>query len=320
MIEPGASPALSVIVPMHNEADVAAGCLDRLAGVLRTFVADFEIIVVDDGSTDGTFEIVAKQRGRIPEIRLLQLSRVFGKDIALAAGLDLARGAAVVPIDADLQDPPELIGEMLAAWRDGAEVVFAIRRSRTGEPPLRRALAKIFYRLIRRISHVDVPLDAGDFVLLDRRVVEVLREFREQHRYFKGLVSWVGFRRAFVHYDREARAGGSSKWNLGRLYNFSWDAITGLSGVPLQIWTLLGFAVAAAAFLYGGALIVYTLWAGVVVPGYISLMVGILFFGGIQLMTVGIMGQYLSRLYLESKQRPLYVVRRRDDDGADAAR
>lgn len=300
---------LSVVVPIHNEAAVIGHFFDRLMPVLARLSMSYEIIAVNDGSTDESLEVLLERRQTVPTLRVLNLSRNFGKDIALSAGLDHVCGAAVVPIDCDLQDPPELIEQMVARWREGYDVVYATRRQRAGESWLKRMTARLFYRFYNRITEVPIPNDTGDFRLLDRRVVAALARLPERTRFMKGLFAWVGFKQTAVEYQREERGGGATKWGYWKLWNFALDAITSFSSLPLKIWSYLGLLMSVFAFLYAVFLAVFKLTRGIHVPGYTSLMVVVLFFGGVQLITLGIVGEYLSRIYSEVKGRPLYLVR-----------
>lgn len=306
---------LSIVVPMFNEEDGLEAFFARVEPVVESIVAplrrSYEIVCVDDGSTDSTLEKLQIERIRNPAIRIVSLSRNFGKDLALTAGLDHASGAAVVPIDSDLQDPPEVIPELFARWLDGHEVVYATRSSRETDKVTKRATAGWFYRIHNMVAEVKIPADTGDFRLMDRRVVEALGQLPERNRFMKGLFAWVGFRQARVDYTREARAHGTSKWSPWRLWNFGLDGITSASTVPLRIWSYVGAAVFLAALVYASFLIVRTMIYGADVPGYASLMVVLLFMGGINLLTLGIIGEYVGRIYTEVKARPLYLVRAR---------
>jgi glycosyltransferase involved in cell wall biosynthesis len=300
---------LSVVVPFYNEELNIDYLFKRLVTVLDRLHMKYEIVCVNDGSKDNTLKSLIEHHRRNPVIKVISLSRNFGKEIALTAGLDYARGAAVVPIDADLQDPPELIEELIAKWREGYEVVYATRRSRQGESWLKRLTAKVFYRTIARMSCIPIPRNTGDFRLLDRRVVEALKQMPERTRFMKGLFAWVGFKQTSVLYDRLQRYQGNTKWNYWRLWNLAVDGITSFSSMPLKVWSYVGLALSFPSFLYATFLIIRTLLFGVVVPGYASLMVVVLFLGGIQFLTLGIIGEYLGRVYEEVKRRPLYLVR-----------
>lgn len=308
---PGA-PVVSVVVPMHNEEEALEAFFTRLGtaldSVLRDIGKPYEIICVNDGSTDRTLDGLIAWHRRRPAIKIVNLSRNFGKDIALSAGLDHATGSAVIPIDADLQDPPELIAELFAKWLEGYDVVYAMRQSRSGDGPMKRLTASLFYRFHNRLADVAIPPDTGDFRLMDRRVVDAVRRMPERHRFMKGLFAWVGFRQVGVPYRREPRAAGTTKWKYWRLWNFALDGITSSSTLPLRIWSYLGGAVAIIAFIYGAFLILHTLIAGTDVPGYASLMVAVLFLGGVNLVGLGVQGEYIGRVYGEAKARPLYLV------------
>ncbi len=309
--------AISVVVPMYNEAAGLDTFFARVEPVLEAVSGNYEILCVNDGSRDGTLPALLDHRARNPRIKVIDLARNFGKEQALTAGLDAAVGDAVIPMDADLQDPPELIADFVGKWREGFDVVYGVRRSRDSDSPAKRATARLFYRLFNRLTALPIPENTGDFRLMDRRVVEALRSLPERNRFMKGLFSWVGFRQTGVAYDREARAAGSSKWNYWRLWNFALDGITGFSTVPLRLWSYAGAAVALIAFLYAAFLIIRTIVLGIDVPGYASLMVVILFLGGVQLISLGVIGEYLGRLYHEAKQRPTYLVGRTYGLGKD---
>lgn len=311
---------ISIVVPVHNEALVLDEFFARLNGVLGGLGLSYEVICVDDGSTDTSLELLLARREGMPALRVVSLSRNFGKEVALSAGLEHAGGAAVVPIDADLQDPPELIEAMVAKWREGFDVVYATRGKRAGESPLKRASAHYFYRFFDRISDFPMPRDTGDFRLLDRRVVDVLVRLPERTRFMKGLFAWVGFRQAAVTFDRAERSGGHSNWSYWQLWNFAIDAVTSFSSMPLKVWSYLGVIISLFAFLYALFLAVLKVSRGIDVPGYASIMVAVLFFGGVQLISLGIIGEYLARTYNEVKGRPLYLVRDRWGFGDDEPR
>jgi glycosyltransferase involved in cell wall biosynthesis len=302
-------PIFSVVVPAFNEAEGLTGFHQRLVAAMAP-LGSWEAIYVDDGSDDATREVVEFLRHDDPRIGLICLSRNFGKEIATTAGLDHARGEAVIVIDADLQDPPEVIPELAAAWRLGFDMVCARRRVRDGDTVLKKLTARVFYRLMRHTGRVKLPEDTGDFRLMSRRVVEAVGKLREQHRFMKGLFAWVGFPTTTVLYDRAPRCVGHSKWNYWKLWNFALEGITSFTVMPLKIATYLGLAVALLAAIFGAQVIVKTLLFGNPVAGYPSLMTVILFLGGIQLMTLGVMGEYLGRIFNETKQRPLYLVER----------
>lgn len=300
---------LSIIIPFYNEAPVLAQCLERLRRIEEQLILPCELLFVDDGSRDGGAEYLAQQTAFYPQIRLLRLSRNFGKEAAMTAGLDHAQGDAVIILDADLQDPPELIPKMVATWREGADVVLMKRRSRTGETLFKRATAYWYYRLLNRISDCEIPADTGDFRLLSRRAVEALRQLPERNRYMKGLFAWVGMETRVIEYDRAARAGGASKWDYLALARLAIEGITSFSISPLHWAAVCGVLAAATGGLFGLWIVVKALLLGEAVQGYPSLIAIITFFGGIQLLTIGILGEYVGKTYLETKQRPTYLIR-----------
>jgi glycosyltransferase involved in cell wall biosynthesis len=300
---------VSIVVPLYNEAPNVDYLLGRLKSVCEQLDLSYEIICVNDGSRDETLSHLINHHHENPSIRVINLSRNFGKEIALTAGLDYAIGKTIVPIDADLQDPPELIGEMLEKWREGHDVVYAVRRSRQGESWLKKFTADSFYRVIGRMSRVSIPRNTGDFRLMDRKVVDALKQLPERSRFMKGLFAWVGFKQTAVYYDRAPRYKGQTKWNYWKLWNFAIDGITSFSLAPLKVWSYVGLSLSLLALIYASFLILRTLIYGVDLPGYASIMVGVLFLGGIQLITLGVIGEYLGRVYEEVKGRPLYLVR-----------
>ena len=300
---------ISVIIPLYNESESIEHLFTRLTPALDRLDTNYEIICINDGSQDDTLKKLIEINHRDPAIKIVNLSRNFGKEIALTAGLDYASGAAVIPIDADLQDPPELIEKLIAKWREGYDVVYATRRSRQGETWLKRISAKAFYQTIGKMSHVPIPANTGDFRLLDRRVVEAIRKLPERTRFMKGLFAWVGYKQTSILFDREPRYSGKTTWNYWRLWNFALDGIISFSFLPLKVWSYIGVTISFISLLYALMLVIRTLIFGVDVPGYASLMVAILFLGGIQLITLGVLGEYLGRVYEEVKGRPLYFVR-----------
>lgn len=301
---------ISIVCPCYNEADVIEIFVSRLLDVLGPDAGDFELVCVNDGSTDATLpKLISLQDGPIT-LRIIDLSRRFGKEAAIAAGLDHTNGDAVIVIDADLQDPPELIPDLVSAWRDGSKVVVARRRDRRSDTFLKRNLARAFYRLHNLISATEIPVDVGDFRLMDREVVDVVCKLPERQRFMKGLFSWVGYEPAVVDYVREERASGNTKFNWWRLWNLGLEGITSFSTAPLRIWTYLGLLISGTAFIYGGYIVIRTLAFGVDVPGYASLLTAILFLGGVQLISLGVIGEYIGRIYMETKGRPIYVVQR----------
>lgn len=300
---------ISVVVPLYCEEPNLDYLFERLESVMDDLNVTYEIVCVDDGSKDRTFEQLLKHHFRNCHIKVIALSRNFGKEIALTAGIDMAKGCAVIPIDADLQDPPELISELIAKWKEGYDVVYARRRSRQGETWFKKTTANLFYRLMGYMSRVPIPPDTGDFRLLDRRVVEALKQLPERTRFMKGLFAWVGYQQTYIEYDRDPRYSGTTTWNYWRLWNFALDGIASFSLLPLKIWSYIGLFFALFAFCYASFLIIRTFLSGIDVPGYASLMVAVLFLGGIQLIGLGIIGEYLGRIYEEVKGRPLYLVR-----------
>jgi len=307
-----AAPALSVVVPAYNEEVVLPEFQRRLTAVMDGLGLSWEVVYVNDGSRDATFAVMLSLRERDPRISVVNLSRNFGKEIALTAGLDHARGTeAVVIIDADLQDPPEVIPDLIRTWRDGFDVVYAQRRAREGETWLKRATAAAFYRVMERLGgQVTMPRDTGDFRLLSRRATDALLQLREHHRFMKGLFAWIGFPAKAVLYDRAPRAAGTTKWNYWKLWNLSLEGITSFTVAPLKVATYLGLICAVGALGYGTFIVLRTLLFGNPVPGYPSLIAVVLFLGGVQLVTLGIIGEYLGRVFNETKGRPLYLVER----------
>jgi glycosyltransferase involved in cell wall biosynthesis len=306
--DPSANCRLSVVVPVHNEEEVLRECARRLLGVLDTLPMEAEIVYVNDGSTDNSLAIMQQLRDEDPRVAIVDLSRNFGKEIAMSAGLDHAKGDAVVVIDADLQDPPELIPELIKHWTDGYDVVYAKRMVRDGETAIKKATASVFYRLMQIVGGVKIPEDTGDFRLLSRRAVDSLKQLHEYHRFMKGLFAWIGYPQKAVEYRRDPRHAGQTKWNYWRLWNFALEGITSFTIAPLKVASYLGLLTALAAFVYAVYVIYKTIAYGDPVAGYPSLMVVILFLGGIQLVTLGIIGEYLGRIFNESKRRPLYFI------------
>lgn len=307
---------VSLIIPCHNESGNLTMLYERVNAVMEQTGISWEMVCVNDGSEDDTLDQLLALNQKNHRIVVIDLSRNFGKEAALTAGLDHARGCCAIPLDADLQDPPELIIELLAKWREGYDVVNAVRLTRNGESWLKRTTAYFFYRLIDRMSLIDIPADTGDFRLLSRPVLNALKMLPERRRFMKGLFAWVGFRSVNVYYHREPRRAGETTWNYWRLWNFAVEGITSFSQVPLQLAAHLGLLVSGAAFLYAIYLIINTLIYGNPVMGYPSLMVTLLFLGGVQLIALGVVGEYLGRIYEETKGRPVYLVRSTTKDGA----
>jgi len=305
-------PELTVVVPAFNEEESIRPMYKRLTAALDEVVHGFEIVFVDDGSRDATWEIISEVAEEDPRVRGIRFARNFGHQAALTAGVDAARGTAVVIIDADLQDPPEVVPELVARWREGYEVVYAQREEREGETWFKRTTAALFYRLLRAITNVDIPVDTGDFRLMGPRVVEAFRALPERNRFIRGLVSWLGFPQAAVSYRRQARLAGETKYPLKKMVRFALDGITSFSFFPLRLATWTGFAVSALAFIYI-AVVILLKALGINWPGYTSIMASILFIGGVQLIMIGILGEYLGRVFDEVKKRPLYLVRESTD-------
>ncbi len=315
-------PTLSVVVPMHNEAANLVGLHERLRAVLDALGEPAEIVCVDDGSTDDTLDGLRRLRTVDPRVKIVSLSRNFGKELAIAAGLRHASGRAVVLMDADLQHPPELIPRFFELWRQGFEMVYAQRVDRRLDRPLRRWLSQGFYRLFALLSRTDLPPGAGDFRLMDRKVVDALDQLEERTRFTKGLYSWVGFRQIGVPYEVAERAAGASRFDLLALWRLAVDGITAFSTIPLRVWSYLGLFVSLVALAYGGYIVVRTVLFGTDLPGYPSLIVAIMLLSGVQLVGLGVMGEYVGRIFAEVKRRPLYVVREAigfdPDDGAES--
>ena len=308
-----APPILTIIVPVMNEEEAIAPFVKRVGAVLDALddpaAKAWEILFVDDGSSDATLAAIIAANRADARVRALSFSRNFGKEPALSAGLDHARGQAVIPIDVDLQDPPEVIGDMIKAWRSGYEVVYGVRKNRESDSLPKRLTADLYYRAHNRLSHDKIPEHAGDFRLLDRKVVDVIKRMPERNRFMKGLFAWSGFRQTAVEYDRVERSVGTTKFRYWRLWTLALDGITSASTAPLRIWSYVGVVVALLSFLYALYIILHTLITGIDAPGYASLMTAVLFFGGLQLISLGVLGEYVGRILVETKQRPLYVIR-----------
>jgi glycosyltransferase involved in cell wall biosynthesis len=301
---------LSIVVPAFNEEAVLGELHRRLAATLDELDLSAEILFVNDGSRDRTLAVLDRLRRTDPRVAVLDLSRNFGKEVALTAGLHHARGAAVVVIDADLQDPPEVIPRLIAKWREtGADVVYAQRIARAGEGPLKRGTAHLFYMLMQHVGRIHIPPDTGDFRLLSRRAVDALREYPEHHRFMKGLFTWIGFDQVAVAYERDPRHSGTSKWSWLKLFNLAVEGITSFTAAPLRFASVLGLIIASVAFVDAIYIVYKTIRYGESVAGYPSLMTAVLFLGGVQLTAIGILGEYLGRVFNETKRRPLYHVK-----------
>lgn len=299
---------LSLVVPVYNEVEGIRAFNERALTVMKTLPElDYEIIYVDDGCKDGSYTLLEEFASANEKIRVVKLSRNFGHQIAITAGLDHATGDVIVFIDADLQDPPEVILQMIAKWREGFDVVYGQRRRREGESAFKLATASVFYRMLRSLASIDIPPDVGDFRLISRRVADQLRALREKDRYIRGLVSWVGFKQAAVVYDRDERVAGVTKYPLRKMIKFALDGLTSFSTAPLRVATWMGYTASVMAFLYLAVVLVQVAM-GVTVDGWASIMVVALFIGGVQLICLGILGEYIGRVFNEVKPRPIYIV------------
>jgi len=311
MVTMAERPLISIVTPFFNEGVGVLHFYQTLTHSLDNLTDfDFEIICIDDGSKDETLSHLIDSSKKDPRIIVLELSRNFGKEAAMSAGIDEAKGACVIPIDADLQDPPSLISIMLKEWQKGAEVVLAKRIDRSTDSFMKRKTAEIFYRLHNALSSLKIPENVGDFRLMDRVVVDALKKLPERQRFMKGLFAWVGFNTVTIEYIREARFAGSSKFSSWKLWNFAIEGVTSFSLVPLKVWTYIGFLGSLFATSYATFIIIRTWIFGIDLPGYASLLVVMLFFGSLQLMSLGIIGEYIGRIYFESKQRPLYIIKK----------
>ena len=300
---------ISILIPAYNEQEVLGLLFERL-GKLAEYNKnyDFEFFFVNDGSRDNTYEIIRKQSEHDERVGYINLSRNFGKETAMLAGFDHVRGDAMVIIDADLQDPPELIPQMIEHWEQGYDDVFARRKSRAGESWLKKQTSRWYYKILQNSTRIPIQIDTGDFRLLDRRCIEALKQFRESERYTKGMFSWIGYKKKEILYDRDPRAAGETKWNYTKLINLAIDGITSFTTAPLRITTYIGTLVSLVAFIYIAYLLIRPLFGVPTVPGYASTLAVILFLGGVQLLSLGIIGEYIGRIFNETKQRPLYFV------------
>jgi len=301
---------ISVVVPVFNEDQNVITFYERISGVLDSIGFMWEIIFVNDGSSDRTLELLLDIQTRDQRVKIIDFSRNFGKEMALSAGIRYASGNILVTIDADLQHPPETIPEMVKKWQEGYDVVFGTRRSRQIEPLLRRMSTKLYYITMRFLTNIRNLSKLGDFCLFDKKVVKVLKDLPEHNRFMKGLFAWVGFKQAFVIYDLHPRHAGRTKWSFWSLWNFALEGITSFSTIPLRVWTYIGLFVAISAIVYGAFVVIDTLIFGADVPGYPTLVVSVLFMNGLLLINLGILGEYISRIFIEVKGRPLYVVNR----------
>ncbi len=304
----------SIIAPIYNEIGNLADLYSRLKEVLDSTGESWEFILVDDGSTDGSTDAIRDLAAADPRVRAVIFARNFGHQIAVTAGLDYSRGQAVVIIDADLQDPPEVVLDLIAKWREGYEVVYAVRAEREGETWFKKFTASLFYRIIYRITDVKIPLDTGDFRLMDRKVVDVMNRMRERHRFLRGMSSWVGFKQIGVEYKRSARHAGMTKYPFEKMLKLALNAITGFSYFPLQVATYFGFGSAGIAILAIPVVIILRMTGSGQLTGQATTLIAVLFLGGVQLISLGILGEYIGRLYDEAKGRPLYIVREAPED------
>lgn len=299
---------ISVIVPVFNETEVIGACYERLTTVMRDLPGfDYELLFIDDGSTDDTYARLLEFHASDPAVRIVKFSRNFGHQIAVTAGLDMADGDAMVVIDADLQDPPEVIPEMVAKWQEGFDVVYGVRKRRDGESRLKLWTASVFYRLLRSFTNIDIPVDVGDFRLVSARAAGHIRKLREKDRFVRGLVSWVGFAQTGVPYEREARYAGETKYPYRKMVKFAVDGITSFSSLPLRLASWLGYLASFLAFVYLLSVFVQRAM-GHTVEGWATIMVAMLFLGGVQLICIGIIGEYIGRIFNETKGRPMYVI------------
>lgn len=298
---------LSIVAPVFNESEIIGAFHDRVAQVMKSLAIGYEIVFVDDGSTDGSYAKLVALSAAEPHVKVIRFSRNFGHQIAITAGMDFAKGDAVVVIDSDLQDPPEVIREFVKKWQEGYDVVYGVRSQRIGEGRLKLLTANLFYRLLRTVAKIDVPVDVGDFRLMSKRAVQQLRELREKDRFVRGLASWIGFKQAGVEYERESRYAGVTKYPFAKMFKFAWDGITSFSTTPLKLATWLGYSASMLAFLYACSVFVQKA-LGYTVQGWATIMVAMLFLGGVQLISLGIIGEYIGRIFNEVKQRPLYVI------------
>ncbi len=301
-------PTVSVVIPVFNEEQILPILYQRLSEVLGAYGEAYEIVFVNDGSRDGSLASLKRLHTDDSHVKVVSLSRNFGHQTAITCGLDQATGAAVIVMDADLQDPPEVLPQLLDKWREGYDVVYAVRDKREGESAFKLGTAAVFYRLLRAMTQVDIPLDTGDFRLMSRRAVDALQSARERSRFVRGLVSWVGYRQTGVTYTRKERMAGETKYPLRKMLKFALDGLTAFSFAPLQVATYLGVSISVLSFLYAVYAIILRLFTTQTVPGWTSLMVAVLFLGGVQLVALGIIGEYLGRVYEEVKQRPLYLL------------
>lgn len=299
---------ISIVCPFFNEEDMVDLFMEEVTAVVKPLNMPFEIVCVNDGSTDNTLQKLLQAKKNFTNIRIINLSRNFGKEAALTAGLDFTKGEVIIPIDADLQDPPELIKLFISKWQDGFDVVLAKRTDRSSDTVVKKLTAQLFYKFHNIISHTELLENVGDYRLMTRKVLNAIQKLPENQRFMKGIFAWVGFKTTIVEYKRNSRRAGKTSFNGWRLWNFALDGITSFSTVPLRIWLYIGFLISFLAFSYGSFIVLRTLIIGVDLPGYASLLTSILFLGGIQLIGIGVLGEYIGRMYIEAKRRPPYIV------------
>lgn len=299
---------ISIVCPFFNEEDMVDLFMEEVTAVVKPLNMSFEIVCVNDGSTDNTLQKLLQAKKNFTNIRIINLSRNFGKEAALTAGLDFTKGEVIIPIDADLQDPPELIKSFISKWQDGFDVVLAKRTDRSYDTVVKKHTAQLFYKFHNIISHTELPENVGDYRLMTRKVLNAIQKLPENQRFMKGIFAWVGFKTTIVEYTPNSRRAGKTSFNGWRLWNLALDGITSFSTVPLRIWLYIGFLISFLAFSYGSFIVLRTLIIGVDLPGYASLLTSILFLGGIQLIGIGVLGEYIGRMYIETKRRPPYIV------------
>lgn len=310
-------PTFTIIAPIYNELENIPELYPRMREVMDRTGEPWELILVDDGSTDGSTALIRKLAENDARVRPVIFARNFGHQIAVTAGVDHARGDAVIIIDADLQDPPEVILQLIDKWREGYEVVYAVREERQGESWFKTTTASLFYRMIYRITDVDIPMDAGDFRLMDRKVVEVMKQMREKHRFLRGMSAWVGFKQVGVSYKRQPRFAGETKYPLNKMIKLALNAVTSFSYFPLQLATYMGFIAAGLSVLAIPVIIILRLTTGTALFGQATTLIIVLFLGGLQLISLGVIGEYIGRIYDEAKGRPLYIVSEAPEDPED---
>ena len=302
------TPFISIVCPCYNEEKVIDVFLKKITEVLKNSDKSYEIIFIDDGSTDNTLNVLIEYKNIYEHIRILQLSRNFGKEIALTAGIDATLGETIVPIDVDLQDPPEIILDFIKKYEDGYHVVLGKRADRTSDTISKKFFAEAFYKLHNKISDINIPSNVGDYRLMSRKVVDEIKKLPESQRFMKGIFAWMGFKTATVEYKRAARVAGESSFNGWTLWNFALEGVTSFSTIPLRVWLYIGFLISSLSFFYGSVIIFKTLVFGADTAGYASMLTVVLFLGGVQLMGIGILGEYIGRIYIETKNRPIYII------------